>query len=39
MDEHIQELFDMYHNGEIDVWDLADQLETERFDGDLLDYL
>jgi len=37
--EHIQELFDQYHNGEIDVWELMDQLETERFDGDIIEYL
>lgn len=37
--EEAQELFDQYHNGEIDVWELWEELETSRFDGDVFDYL
>ena len=37
--EEAQELFDQYHNGEIDVWELWDELEISRFDGDVFDYL
>lgn len=38
-DNYIQELFDQYHAGELEIWDLMEQLETERFDGDVFDYL
>lgn len=37
--QHIQELFDQFHSGEMDVFQLMDELETERFDGDVFDYL
>jgi hypothetical protein len=37
--QNIQELFDQYHSGEMDVFQLMDELETERFDGDVFDYL
>ena len=36
---YIQEIFDQFHAGEIDVLELMDQLETERFDGDIIDFL
>jgi hypothetical protein len=39
MEENIQELFDQFHNGEIDALELMAELETERFDGDIFDYL
>jgi hypothetical protein len=39
MDETIKELFDLYHAGEIDVFELQETLEMERFDGDIFDYL
>ena len=38
-DNYIKELFDQYHAGEIDVFQLMDELETERFDGDVFDFL
>ena len=37
--QHIKELFDQFHSGEMDVFQLMDELETERFDGDVFDYL
>jgi hypothetical protein len=37
--EEAQELFDQYHNGEISVFELMDNLETDRFDGDVFEYL
>lgn len=37
--EEAQELFDQYHNGEISVFELWENLETERFDGDVFDFL
>jgi len=37
--QYIQELFDQFHSGEMDVFQLMDELETERFDGDVFDYL
>lgn len=37
--QEAQELFEQYHNGEIDVFELWDELETSRFDGDVFDYL
>lgn len=36
---YIQEIFDQFHSGEIDVQELMNQLETERFDGDIIDFL
>jgi hypothetical protein len=39
MEENIKELFDQFHAGEIDVLELMAELETERFDGDIIDYL
>lgn len=39
MDEQVTELFDMFHKGEIDTFELMDELETMRFDGDIIDYL
>lgn len=39
MDETIKELFDLYHAGEMDVLELMENLEIERFDGDIFDYL
>lgn len=38
-DEYIKEIFDQFHAGEIDVLELMDELETSRFDGDIIDYL
>jgi hypothetical protein len=37
--EEAQELFEQYHAGEIDVFQLMEELETSRFDGDVFDYL
>ncbi len=37
--EEAQELFDQYHNGKISVFELWENLETERFDGDVFDFL
>jgi len=39
MDEDVKELFEMFHNGEISVSELMDDLDTMRFDGDIVDYL
>lgn len=39
MDEDVKELFDMFHNGDISVSELMDDLELMRFDGDIVDYL
>jgi hypothetical protein len=38
-DNYIQEIFDQFHAGEIDVLELMDELETARFDGDIIDFL
>jgi hypothetical protein len=38
-DNYVQELFDLYHAGEMDIAELMEQLEVERFDGDVFDYL
>jgi hypothetical protein len=37
--EYFKEMFDQYHNGEISIFELMDNLETDRFDGDVFDYL
>jgi hypothetical protein len=37
--EYIQEIFDQFHAGEIDTLELMDELETARFDGDIIDFL
>ena len=37
--EEAQELFDLFHAGEIDVSELSEELETSRFDGAIFDYL
>jgi hypothetical protein len=37
--EETQELFDQYHNGEISVFELMEELETSRFDGDVFEFL
>jgi len=37
--EEAQELFEQYHNGEIDVFQLMEELETSRFDGDVFEFL
>jgi hypothetical protein len=37
--EYIQELFDQFHAGEIDAFELQEELENSRFDGDVFDYL
>lgn len=39
MDEDVKELFDMFHKGDINVFELMDDLELMRFDGDIIDYL
>jgi hypothetical protein len=39
MDEDVKELFEMFHSGEIDALELMDELDTMRFDGDIIDYL
>jgi len=39
MDEDVKELFEMFYNGEIDALELMDELDTMRFDGDIIDYL
>lgn len=38
-DNYIQEIFDQFHAGEIDVLELSEELENSRFDGDIFDYL
>ena len=38
-DNYIKELFDLYHAGEMDLPELMEQLEVERFDGDVFDFL
>jgi len=37
--EYIKEIFEQFHKGEIDVLDLMEELETARFDGDIIDFL
>ena len=37
--EYIQEIFDQFHAGEIDVLNLMEELEIARFDGDIIDFL
>lgn len=37
--QHIQEIFDQFHAGEMSVFELMEELETERFDGDIIDFL
>jgi hypothetical protein len=37
--EYIQEIFDQFHAGEIDTLELMEELETARFDGDIIDFL
>jgi hypothetical protein len=37
--QYIKEIFEQFHNGEINVLDLMDELETARFDGDIIDFL
>jgi len=37
--QYIKEIFEQFHNGEIDVLDLMEELETARFDGDIIDFL
>ena len=37
--EEAKELFEQYHAGEIDVWELWEELETSRFDGDVFEFL
>jgi hypothetical protein len=37
--EYIQEIFNQFHAGEIDTLELMEELETARFDGDIIDYL
>jgi hypothetical protein len=39
MEEEVKELFEQYHAGEIDVWELWEELETSRFDGDIIEFL
>lgn len=38
-DEYVKEIFEMFHSGEINVLELMDELDTMRFDGDIIDYL
>ena len=38
-DNYTQELFDQFHAGEIDAFELQEELENSRFDGDIFDYL
>ena len=38
-DTYVQEIFDQFHSGEIDVLELMEELETARFDGDIIDFL
>lgn len=38
-DNYIQEIFDQFHAGEIDTLELMEELETARFDGDIIDFL
>ncbi len=38
-DNYIQEIFNQYHAGEIDTLELMEELETARFDGDIIDFL
>jgi hypothetical protein len=37
--QYIKEIFEQFHSGEIDVLELMDELETARFDGDIIDFL
>lgn len=37
--QYITEIFEQFHNGEIDVLELMEELETARFDGDIIDFL
>lgn len=37
--EEAQELFDLYHAGEMELDELMETLELGRFDGDVFDYL
>jgi len=37
--QYITEIFEQFHKGEIDVLDLMEELETARFDGDIIDFL
>ena len=37
--EYVQELFDMFHNGEISASDLMADLDIGGFDGDIIDFL
>ena len=37
--EYIQEIFNQFHAGEIDTFELMEELETARFDGDIIDFL
>ena len=37
--EYIKEIFDQFHSGEMSVFELMEELETERFDGDIIDFL
>ena len=37
--QYIKEIFEQFHNGEINVLDLMEELETARFDGDIIDFL
>jgi hypothetical protein len=37
--EYIQEIFNQFHAGEIDTLELMEELETARFDGDIIDFL
>jgi hypothetical protein len=37
--EYVSELFEMFHNGEIDAVDLMMDLDIAGFDGDIVDFL
>ena len=37
--DHIREIFNLFHAGEIDTFELMEELETARFDGDIIDFL
>jgi hypothetical protein len=37
--EQVQELFDMFHEGEISAAELMSDLDFGGFDGDLIDFL
>jgi hypothetical protein len=37
--EEAKELFEQFHNGEIDAFELMIELENSRFDGDIFEYL